>query len=131
MTEKELLEKVSRTVEELNQNGISPGGMQALENKIDRLQDDFKDLKQDVSEIKKILLDPENGQIVKTNKNSSFRRRWETKFEDNEETLDEIYLKLDSIESWKQTVTRILWIVFTAIVGLAAKMLFGDLIPTL
>lgn len=128
MTEKELLEKVSRTVDELNKDGISTSGMQALENKIDRLQDDFKDLKQDTSDIKKTLLDPENGQVVKTNKNSSFRRRWETKFEDNEETLDDIYVKLESIESWKQTVTRILWIVFTAIIGIAAKMLFGDVI---
>lgn len=128
MTQKELLEKVSRTVDELNKDGISTSGMQALENKIDRLQDDFKDLKQDVSEIKKTLLDPENGQVVKTNKNSSFRRRWETKFEDNEEILEEIYLKLESIESWKQTVTRILWIVFTSLIGIAAKMLFGDII---
>lgn len=128
MTQKELLEKVLRTFDELNKDGISTSGMQALENKIDRLQDDFKDLKQDVSEIKKTLLDPENGQVVKTNKNSSFRRRWETKFEDNEEILEEIYLKLESIESWKQTVTRILWIVFTSLIGIAAKMLFGDII---
>jgi hypothetical protein len=126
MTEKELLEKVSLTLQDLNQNGISPSGMQTLENKIDRLQDDTNDLKLEVKEIKAKLLDPETGQIVKTNKNSSFRRRWEQKFEDNEDTLDDIYGKLESIESWKHTVTRILWIVFTAIAGIAAKMVFGD-----
>ena len=126
MTEKELLEKVSLTLQDLNQNGISPSGMQTLENKIDRLQDDTNDLKLEVKEIKAKLLDPETGQIVKTNKNSSFRRRWEQKFEDNEDTLDDIYVKLESIESWKHTVTRILWIVFTAIAGIAAKMVFGD-----
>ena len=70
--------------------------------------------------------DPETGQIVKTNKNSSFRRRWEQKSEAIEETLDDVYGKLESIESWKHTVTRILWIVFTAIAGIAAKMVFGD-----
>ncbi|MBT4124016.1 MAG: hypothetical protein HOE40_01140 [Candidatus Pacebacteria bacterium] len=127
MTEKELLEKVSLTLQDLNQNGISPSGMQTLENKIDRLQDDTNDLKLEVKEIKAKLLDPETGQIVKTNKNSSFRRRWEQKFEDNEDTLDDIYGKLESIESWKHTVTRILWIVFTAIAGIAAKMVFGDM----
>jgi regulator of replication initiation timing len=126
MTEKELLEKVSLILQDLNQNGISPSGMQTLENKIDRLQDDTNDLKLEVKEIKAKLLDPETGQIVKTNKNSSFRRRWEQKFEDNEDTLDDIYGKLESIESWKHTVTRILWIVFTAIAGIAAKMVFGD-----
>ena len=127
MTSKELLEKVSLTLQDLNQNGISPSGMQTLENKIDRLQDDTNDLKLEVKEIKAKLLDPETGQIVKTNKNSSFRRRWEQKFEDNEDTLDDIYGKLESIESWKHTVTRILWIVFTAIAGIAAKMVFGDM----
>ena len=127
MTEKELLEKVSLILQDLNQNGISPSGMQTLENKIDRLQDDTNDLKLEVKEIKAKLLDPETGQIVKTNKNSSFRRRWEQKFEDNEDTLDDIYGKLESIESWKHTVTRILWIVFTAIAGIAAKMVFGDM----
>jgi hypothetical protein len=126
MTEKELLEKVALILQDLNQNGISPSGMQTLENKIDRLQDDTNDLKLEVKEIKAKLLDPETGQIVKTNKNSSFRRRWEQKFEDNEDTLDDIYGKLESIESWKHTVTRILWIVFTAIAGIAAKMVFGD-----
>jgi predicted nucleic acid-binding Zn-ribbon protein len=126
MTEKELLEKVSLTLQDLNQNGISPSGMQTLENKIDRLQDDTNDLKLEVKEIKAKLLDPETGQIVKTNKNSSFRRRWEQKSEAIEETLDDIYGKLESIESWKHTVTRILWIVFTAIAGIAAKMVFGD-----
>jgi predicted nucleic acid-binding Zn-ribbon protein len=126
MTEKELLEKVSLTLQDLNQNGISPSGMQTLENKIDRLQDDTNDLKLEVKEIKAKLLDPETGQIVKTNKNSSFRRRWEQKSEAIEETLDDVYGKLESIESWKHTVTRILWIVFTAIAGIAAKMVFGD-----
>ena len=100
--------------------------MQTLENKIDRLQDDTNDLKLEVKEIKAKLLDPETGQIVKTNKNSSFRRRWEQKSEAIEETLDDVYGKLESIESWKHTVTRILWIVFTAIAGIAAKMVFGD-----
>jgi hypothetical protein len=126
MTEKELLEKVSLILQDLNQNGISPSGMQTLENKIDRLQDDTNDLKLEVKEIKAKLLDPETGQIVKTNKNSSFRRRWEQKSEAIEETLDDVYGKLESIESWKHTVTRILWIVFTAIAGIAAKMVFGD-----
>jgi hypothetical protein len=38
------------------------------------LHDDILIMKQDISEIKKRLLDPEDGVVVRINKNTSFRK---------------------------------------------------------
>ena len=60
------------------------------------LHDDILIMKQDISEIKKRLLDPEDGVVVRINKNTSFRK---------------------SARIW-------LGIFFTSIIGIVAKMLF-------
>ena len=60
-----------------------------------QLHEELQDLRQDVKDIKLRLLDPEDGLVVRINKNTSFRKN-----------------------------TRIgLWAVFTAIGGLLAEMI--------
>ena len=60
-----------------------------------QLHEELQDLKQDIRDIKLRLLDPEDGLVVRINKNTSFRKN-----------------------------TRIgLWAVFTAIGGLLTEMI--------
>ena len=62
-----------------------------------QLHEELQDLKQDVRDIKLRLLDPEDGLVVRINKNTSFRKN-----------------------------TRIgLWAVFTAIGGLITETILG------
>lgn len=79
-----------------------------------------KDMREDVSDLKRILLNPEDGVIVKVNKNTEFR----VNFENNTEKYNQLVKDLDDIKSWKSTVIKILWIIFGSIVTILTKVFF-------
>ena len=64
-----------------------------------------------VKEIKQILLDPEDGLIVRVNKNTYWRR---------EIDADEF----KAIIRWKQAMTHAMWISYSALVGIIVKLGF-------
>ena len=64
-----------------------------------------------VKEIKQILLDPEDGLIVRVNKNTFWRKELDA---------DEFKVML----RWKQAVTHALWISYSALVGIIIKLVF-------
>ena len=86
------------------------------------LVSNVKELKEDLSELKLLLLDPENGIIVKTNKNTVFRRQEEMKKEKQMETITSLQTEVNKIKDWRNTVIKVLWILFTSIVGLTAHI---------
>ena len=73
---------------------------------------DMKEMKEDISDLKYTLLNPEDGVIVKTNQNTYFRKSVQDKVE-----------KIDELVTWKDTVTKALWILFTALVGIVVKLI--------
>ena len=64
-----------------------------------------------VKEIKQILLDPEDGLIVRVNKNTYWRRQ-----EDTDE--------FKAIVRWKQAMTHAMWISYSALLGIIIKIVF-------
>ena len=64
-----------------------------------------------VKEIKEILLDPEDGLIVRVNKNTYWRK---------ELNVDEFKALL----RWKQSVTHAMWVVYSAVIGIIVKLIF-------
>jgi len=78
----------------------------------------INEMKDDISELKYTLLNPEAGVIVKVNKNTD-------KTIDHEERLSELeeeYSKIDELVRFKETASRVLWIIFTALVGIILTM---------
>ena len=73
---------------------------------------DMKEMKEDISDLKFTLLNPEDGVIVKSNQNTYFRKSVQDKVE-----------KIDDLVAWKDTVTKALWILFTALVGVVVKLI--------
>ena len=69
------------------------------------------EMHENIKEIKAILLDPEDGLIVRVNKNTYWRREIDS---------DEFKVML----RWKQAVTHALWISYTALVGIIIKIVF-------
>mgnify|MGYP003118051775 CR=1 FL=1 len=69
------------------------------------------EIHQTVNEIKEILLDPEDGLIVRVNKNTYWRKE-----------LDADEFK--ALLRWKQTVTHAMWIAYTALTGIIIKIIF-------
>ena len=64
-----------------------------------------------IKEIKEILLDPEDGIIVRVNKNTFWRK---------EIDADEF----KALIRWKQSVTHAMWVVYSALVGIILKLIF-------
>jgi len=72
---------------------------------------ELKEIHTTVNEIKEILLDPEDGLIVRVNKNTFWRRQVDA---------DEFKAML----RWKSNVTHAMWISYTALVGIIVKLIF-------
>lgn len=112
MTQKDILESVLSELVHIKTH--MPNG----ELKV--MIEDMKEVKEDLSELKIVLLDPEDGVIVKTNKNTWWREQHEKK----QELYDKKVVEFDNLKQWKENVTRALWIMFGTLVALAAKVLF-------
>ena len=116
VTNKEILEQI----EELR--GKMPNGeLTLLKKSVEDLQLDHKELRDSIRDLKKSLLDPDNGVVVRVNRNSEFRRERE----DSQEKLSTLFEQVTQMLNWKNSVTKMLWIVFTAIIGLVIKVLWN------
>jgi hypothetical protein len=96
------------------------GELKIIQDRMEGLESSQEDMHEDLRQIKKQLLDPEDGIVVRVNKNTEFRRRKEADARDFAKVLDEH----KELMSWKSTVTKILWIIVTAVVGIAVGMIF-------
>ena len=74
---------------------------------------ELEQIQNDLKDIKEILLDPEDGLVVRVNKNTYWRKQVD---------VDDI----KELKSFKSTVTKALWVVYAAVIGLISKILWGD-----
>ena len=88
------------------------------------IQSTIDEVKDDIKTIKKQLFNPDDGVIVRVNKNSEFRKNASALVERAMQKIDSWEMELKSLTAWQQTVNKALWICFTAIIGLAVKQLF-------
>ena len=96
------------------------GELKVIQNSIEDLKNSQSHIKEDVSEVKRRLLDPETGIIVRLNQNTKYI---EDK-QDLEDYYEEIIDQHKELLSFKNTMTKAMWIVFTALVGILTKMMF-------
>jgi len=98
------------------------GELKIIQMSIEELKQSQADMKKDLSDLKKKLLDPDDGVIVKVNENTKFREAQE----EEEKEFKEMLLEHSELVKWKGTVTKTLWIIFSALVGILTKMFFLD-----
>ena len=96
------------------------GELKVIQERIENIESSQGDMKEDLRNIRKQLLDPEDGIIVRVNKNTEFRKRKEEDAREFAKILDEH----KELMSWKGTVTKLLWIIVTAVVGIAVGLIF-------
>ena len=72
----------------------------------------LKEMKDDISELKAKLLDPEDGVIVKTNQNTWWRKE-----------VEPLVKEIPDLIQFKKTTYRILWIIVTAVVALVVRVI--------
>jgi hypothetical protein len=96
------------------------GELALMQSNIEILKNSQSSMKEDLSDLKKKLLDPENGVIVKVNENTKFRL--------SEERRSDEYVQyssdLDSLKKWQSGVNKALWLIFGSIIAIGIKILF-------
>ena len=111
MTQKELLDSLLTEIKHIKTH--MPNG------ELKQMQKDIESLKGNLSDMKHILLNPENGVIVSTNKNTEFRLNRESRIEYYENKISQ----LDNLSRWQKGVNKALWIVFGSIAAIVVRML--------
>jgi len=84
--------------------------------------EDFEQIKADLREIKEILLDPEDGLVVRINKNTYWRKN----LTEGENNYDKTKEDVKELNGFKSNVTKAMWVMYTAVTGLIIKLVWGD-----
>jgi phosphoribosylformylglycinamidine (FGAM) synthase PurS component len=114
---------MKQILDELNhlKTNMPNGELKHLQMSMEDLKKDQRSMKDDISDMKKKLLDPEAGVIVKVNENTKFRLAEENRYED----YMKFNIDVDSLKKWQSGVNKALWIIFGAILAIALKIIFG------
>jgi len=122
-TQKDILELILSELAVVKTK-LPNGELKRMEESISDLRDNYTSLKEDVSDIKYTLLNPEDGIIVRVNKNSE----WRIQREEKQKYYDRIVTEFEKMKDWKDGVTKALWIVFTALIGIVGYI-FSSVMP--
>lgn len=120
ITQAFLMKEILGEIKDLK-SSMPNGEIKILQTSMDDLKREQKSIKDDMSDIKKKLLDPDDGVIVKVNENTKFRMQEQDRYDDYMQfTID-----LQEMKTWKKGVNQALWILFGALIAVAAKVIFG------
>ena len=101
---KELVEGLYRAFDSFRRKMEDPSYIQ-LEASIKQLIDNQNEMKAKVRELKKQLLNPNDGIVVAVNKNTAFRHRTE----ENEDEYLDLIREHKELMKFKSGVTKIMW----------------------
>ena len=118
-TNKEILELV-----ESLKSKMPNGNIAILQKSVEDLSTNQDNLKDSIRDLKKQLLDPDNGVVVRVNRNSEFRKDSEARGPLCEQSFEEMQDRVEDLSSWKTNVTKFVWIMLTTMVGLIAKVIY-------
>ena len=117
--------KVLETLEEMKAK-LPNGELKIIQEKIERINEHQKEMREDVSHIRKKLFSPEDGVIVKLNRNIEIVENHEAERKAFVPRISDIKNDVDDLNDWKRNVTKAIWVVYSSIIALVAKMLFFD-----
>ena len=121
ITNKEILEEI-----EFLKKKLPNGEFALLKKSVEDLGAGQESLKSSIRELKQQLLDPDNGVVVRVNRNSEFRKDSEKRGPLCQQSFENMEDSVNSILGWKDNVSKALWILFTAVVGLIIKLVIGS-----
>ena len=113
-SQSEILKEVLLELQEIKR-GLPNGEIVLVQKSLKDLEEGQKSLRGEIRTIQKRLFNPDNGLIVEVNKNTDFKL-------DNQQNLKDV----NNLISWKSNVTKALWVVYSAIIGVIIKLLFWN-----
>ena len=113
-TQSEILTEVLIELQEIKR-ALPNGEMVLIKKSLKDLEEGQKGLKSEIRTIQKRLFNPDDGLIVEVHKNTEFKV-------ENQQNLKDV----NNLISWKGNVTKALWVVYSAIIGVIIKLLFWN-----
>lgn len=113
-TQSQILNEVLVELQEIKK-GLPNGEIVLIQKSLQDLEEGQKTLKSEIRTIQKRLFNPDNGLIVEVNKNTDFKL-------ENQKNLKNV----EGLLSWKSNVTKALWVIYSAIIGVIIKLLFWN-----
>tara|TARA_R110002051_G_scaffold205089_1_gene271049 strand:- start:1598 stop:1951 length:354 start_codon:yes stop_codon:yes gene_type:complete len=113
-TQSQILTEVLIELQEIKR-ALPNGEMVLIKKSLKDLEEGQKGLKSEIRTIQKRLFNPDDGLIVEVHKNTEFK-------EENQQNLKDV----NNLISWKGNVTKALWVVYSAIIGVIIKLLFWN-----
>lgn len=110
---KELIEGLYKAFESFRRKMEDPSYIQ-IEGAIKQLMDNQNEMKASISDLKQKLLNPYDGIVVETKKNTEFRESQE----ELETKMDKIIEEHNDLVKWKTTITKVFWALLTGLGGL-------------
>ena len=102
--------------------GLPNGELALIKKQLEDLEEGQKGLSSEIRTIQKRLFNPDDGLIVQTNKNTDFRDNHNKSMP----MYNEIINDFKGVLTWKSNVTKALWVVYSAIIGVIIKLLFWN-----
>ena len=121
ITNREILEEIEKLKKKIP---TANGDFILLKKSVMDLSEGQGALKDTIRDLKKQLLDPDNGVVVRVNRNSDFRKESEQRGPLCQKSFENMEDSVNSILGWKDNVSKALWILFTGIAGIIVKILF-------
>lgn len=112
MTNKELLTELLSRLDYIEGN-IPNGEMSVLLNHMEVMMERQEKMYDDLSEMKRLLLNPENGVVVRVNKNTEFR----VENQQRENQYNKLIEEHNELMKFKSNIIKILWIILSSIIG--------------
>jgi hypothetical protein len=119
----EILQELVRAFSSLKQKMEDPNYI-ALSNDLRNLTQNQSDMKRDLKDLKKAMLNPFDGVIVNTNKNTEFRLDYE-KLQEERDKLNE---DVNHLLKWKSMYIKVFWAIFTAALGVLTFLIGESII---
>ena len=119
----EILKELVTAFSSLKQKMEDPNYI-ALSNDLRNLTQNQSDMKRDLKDLKKAMLNPFDGVIVNTNKNTEFRLDYE-KLQDERDKLSE---DVNHLLKWKSMYIKVFWALFTAALGVLTFLIGESII---
>tara|TARA_Y100000287_G_C14203749_1_gene346965 strand:- start:448 stop:876 length:429 start_codon:yes stop_codon:yes gene_type:complete len=118
----EILKELVTAFSSLKQKMEDPNYI-ALSNDLRNLTQNQSDMKRDLKDLKKAMLNPFDGVIVNTNKNTEFRLDYEKLQEERDKLTEDV----NHLLKWKSMYIKVFWALFTAALGVIT-FLIGEAI---
>jgi hypothetical protein len=116
-TNKQMLEELQGTLDGIASN--------TPEEKFKLLRGDIAWIKEAVEKLHRRLYNPDDGVVVKVNKNTEFRRDLEKQREQGKGAFSDRSSDVKQLITWKSSINRAMWIAYSLLLGLMLKLLFN------